>query len=297
MNTKPLVSVLMTAYNREKYIGEAIESVLASTYPHFELIIVDDGSTDNTVTIANNFAKKDERVAVYVNEKNLGDYCNRNRAATYANGKYIKYLDSDDTIYSDGLAYCVGQMEKYPDASFGLAMIDGDHSVPSVLMKSEDVIRRHFFQSTHLSAGPTGMIIKRDLFEKLDGFNPDFHMASDSFFNIKVASVTPVVLLKNRFFFYRIHEGQELNNRMGYFVYGYLANKKMLTLDLPLTKNEKEILFKRFNTLHAIALMRHAFFKGKVRESLVVMKQTNFDFADIFKAISNKLFEKLFSKV
>ena len=60
--TNPLVSVLMTAYNRAEYIGKAIESVLASTYPNFELIIVDDGSTDDTLSIARNRAANDSRI-------------------------------------------------------------------------------------------------------------------------------------------------------------------------------------------------------------------------------------------
>ena len=64
----PLVSVLMTAYNREKYIAEAIESVLASTYTNFELIIVDDCSTDKTVEIAKSYEVKDNRIKVYIND-------------------------------------------------------------------------------------------------------------------------------------------------------------------------------------------------------------------------------------
>src|SRR5258705_9727856 len=98
MNPQPFVSVLMTAYNREKYIGEAIKSVLASGYTNFELIIVDDCSGDNTVTIAKTFEQRDARIKVYVNEKNLGDYPNRNKAAGYENGEFIMYLDSDDPI-------------------------------------------------------------------------------------------------------------------------------------------------------------------------------------------------------
>src|SRR5438309_1057271 len=101
--SNPLVSILMTSYNRERYIAEAIESALKSTYTEFELIIVDDGSKDRTVEIARSFESKDKRVKVYVNEHNLGDYPNRNRAAGYATGKYIKYLDADDMIYPWGL--------------------------------------------------------------------------------------------------------------------------------------------------------------------------------------------------
>src|SRR5450631_1699837 len=114
---KPFVSVLMTAYNREKYIAEAIESVLASTYTNFEFIIVDDGSVDTTVEIARSFELKDSRVKLYINEKNLGDYPNRNKAASYAKGKYLKYLDSDDMIFKDSLLKMVNAIEKYPDAA------------------------------------------------------------------------------------------------------------------------------------------------------------------------------------
>src|SRR6476646_10196463 len=101
METGILVSVLMTAYNREKYIAEAVESVLASTYTNFELIVVDDGSTDNTVTIAKSFEARDYRIKLYINEKNLGDYPNRNKAAGYASGEYIVFVDSDDWMLKD----------------------------------------------------------------------------------------------------------------------------------------------------------------------------------------------------
>ena len=96
METKPLVSVLMTAYNREKYIGLAIESILESTYSFFELIIVDDFSRDKTLSIAKSYEKIDSRIKVYQNSQNLGDYFNRNQVAKFAVGKYLKYIDADD---------------------------------------------------------------------------------------------------------------------------------------------------------------------------------------------------------
>ena len=71
--------------------------MLASSYQDWELIIVDDVSTDTSAAIAKSYEKKDARIKVYVNEQtNLGDYPNRNKAASYAKGKYIKYLDADD---------------------------------------------------------------------------------------------------------------------------------------------------------------------------------------------------------
>ncbi len=88
MTEQPLVSVLMTPYNREQYLPEAIESVLDSCYKNFELIIVDDNSNDGTLNIAKAYETKDKRIKVYVNENHLGDYANRNQAASYAGGKY-----------------------------------------------------------------------------------------------------------------------------------------------------------------------------------------------------------------
>ncbi|MES2849857.1 MAG: glycosyltransferase family 2 protein, partial [Bacteroidota bacterium] len=92
MPDKPLVSVLITAYNREKLIVETLESVLECTYKNIEIIIVDDGSKDNTLSVIKEFAEKDSRIRYYQNEKNLGDYPNRNKAASYARGEYIAYL-------------------------------------------------------------------------------------------------------------------------------------------------------------------------------------------------------------
>ena len=91
----PLVSVLTTDYNSEKHLAAAIESVLAQTMEDFELIVVDDCSTDRSVEIARLY-ENDPRVRIFINEENLGDYPNRKRAAFYASGKYIKYVDADD---------------------------------------------------------------------------------------------------------------------------------------------------------------------------------------------------------
>lgn len=286
IDPKPLVSVLMTVYNREKYVAEAIESVLNSTYQNFELIIVDDQSTDNSLLIAKSYEEKDRRVKVYKNEKNLQDYPNRNKAASYAKGKYLKFVDSDDKIFDWGLAYCVEQMERFPESSFGLSMIDDDDSIPSILMYSEEIIRKHFFHSTHLSTGPTGTIIKREFFEKLEGFDTRFFMANDLYFNIKIASLTPVVLLKRLFFLYRLHGLQEQNNPKGYLVYGFLVKKEIISqLNLPLKKEEIEFLKKKFHKEHAKALLKYMLLNKKFREGLSIMKKTNFGILDLMKGL------------
>jgi UDP-glucose 4-epimerase len=91
-----MVSIIMPAYNCSDFILEAVESVKKQTYSNWELLIVDDCSTDNTLSIINNLAEKDKRIIVLQNEKNLGAAASRNKAVEYANGRYIAFLDSDD---------------------------------------------------------------------------------------------------------------------------------------------------------------------------------------------------------
>lgn len=90
----PKVSIIMPSYNKEKYIAKAIESVINQTYKDWELIIIDDMSTDNSVEIIKTFT--DDRIVFLQNEKNIGMAANRNRALELAKGEYIALLDADD---------------------------------------------------------------------------------------------------------------------------------------------------------------------------------------------------------
>ena len=212
--TNPLVSVLMTAYNREKYIAEAIESVLASTYTNFELVIVDDCSSDNTVTIAKSYEAKDKRVKVYINEKNLGDYPNRNRAASYANGLYIKYLDSDDIIYPWGLEAMVYCMEVFPEAAFGLMIRSSQLNQPfPVFLLPEDAYRNFYFKGELIGMGPTGSIIKKKLFDEIGGFSGEPYVGDTGLW-YALASKSSLVCLPPGLIWWREHEEQQIKSEL-----------------------------------------------------------------------------------
>jgi len=167
----PLVSVLMTAYNREKYIAEAIESVLTQTFTDFELIIVDDRSGDKTHEITLAYAAKDPRIRVYRNEKNLGDYHNRNRAAELARGKYLKYVDSDDYIYTHGLQVMVDMIQRFPSAAVALgAPSDWVRPFP-IELSPYDAYRRHYFEAPVLAKASLSAIILASAFRSVGGFS------------------------------------------------------------------------------------------------------------------------------
>ena len=94
---RPLVSVIMPAYNAERYLEQAVQSVLAQTYERWELLILDDCSTDRTASIGAALARKDPRILLYRNPRNLGAAQTRNRGFALAEGEWAALLDSDDS--------------------------------------------------------------------------------------------------------------------------------------------------------------------------------------------------------
>ena len=96
MKNQPLVSVVMPVYNGERFLKDAIESILNQTYKNFEFIIVDDGSTDDSLKIIKEYQKKDKRIRLIENKKNLGQAKSLNKGLSLAKGKYYAKMDSDD---------------------------------------------------------------------------------------------------------------------------------------------------------------------------------------------------------
>ena len=252
----PLVSILMTAYNRELFIAEAIESVLASSYNNFELIIVDDASVDNTAKIAKRYFETDQRIKLFVNENNKGQFKNRNIAASYASGKYLKYVDSDDVIYPNSINMMVNAMEAFPDAGLAFCLTHGPCKKPlPYIIYPEEALEQHFFGGGLLFCGPSGLIFKKTVFEMVGGFE-EFGMPSDNHCTLKIATKFPVVAVNRDLFWWRQHPQQVFSMNMGnhlniFFNYSYiksimdhahlsLKQKKLIM------RNQKKIFFYKY---------------------------------------------------
>lgn len=126
----PSISVILPVYNSQDYIKKAIESTLSQTFRDFELIIVNDGSSDNTLNIINSFT--DERIRV-INQSNQGPGASRNNALDIARGDYIMFLDSDDWFCRDALEVAYGEIIKH-DADltfFKMINFDGENYYPN----------------------------------------------------------------------------------------------------------------------------------------------------------------------
>lgn len=210
MPAKPIISILTTVYNRENLLKETIESVMNSDFEYWEYIIVDDNSEDRSFAIASEYAERDSRIKVYRNESTLGDYPNRNRAASYASGKYIKYLDSDDLIYKHSISIMVDAMESFPVAALGLTynVINDTYPYPRIV-DPEFSIREEFLGKSILGVGPSATIIRNDIFREFKGFS-EKQFISDHDLWLKIASKYQVLKLQPSLIWWREHENQQI---------------------------------------------------------------------------------------
>ena len=249
--TSPAISVLMTTYNREKYVGAAIESVLNSSFKDFELVVVDDRSKDKTVDIVREWQAKDDRVKLFINEQNLGDYPNRNQAAAHATGKYLKYVDADDLIYPWGLQILWECMERFPEAGWGLCSLAQDNARPfPFVLETREAYRYHYLGPGLFHKAPLSSIIKKELFDAVGGFEPG-RMVGDFEMWHRLAFQSPVVLMPHGMVWYRAHDDQE-SNVIGEFeeVYRKISLKHLHAEPKPLTPAELRQVAQRKRKKH-----------------------------------------------
>lgn len=286
----PLVSVLMTSFNRELYIEEAIKSVLESTYSNFELIITDDRSTDRTVEIARQFEAQDKRVKVYINDQNLGDYPNRNKSASLATGKYLKYLDSDDIIYPYSIELMVKAMELYPDAGFCFChngQQDNRKPFP-ISFTPEQAYREHFFNQGFLYAGPGGTLIAKEKFDAVGGFS-GIRMVGDYELWLKLAAIYPSVKVQPGLIWWRVHEGQEFaagNSKQNLYIkMSYKVTMAALKHNnCPLSEEEKKIAVSNQKKLQARRIIK-LFASLKVQQATDIFKHSGLSFGDLMFSV------------
>lgn len=288
-NTAPLVSILMTAYNRERLISEAIDSVLSSTYQNFELIIVDDCSTDSTYYVAEKYAEKDKRISLYRNKYNLGDYPNRNQAAKYANGEYIKYLDSDDVIYPHGLEAMVYFMSGHPEAGFGLSVVGyADRPHPVVLSPRKSYLQ-NFFGKELFGRSPGSSIIRRTAFEALSGFS-GLRQAGDHEFWLAIARRYSMVTLPANLYWARCHSEQEQrkDDEIAKAIMHYrLQVDALFHPECPLTQEEVHKALERLQLGHSKQFWRTMFRGSGVANAFRYKNRIGVPWAKLFFVLLN----------
>ena len=147
LKNNPLITIIVPVYNAEKYLSKCIESILTQTYTHFELLLLDDGSNDNSLSICDYYAKQDTRIRVF-SHLNMGVSATRNRGIELALGEYISFIDSDDWVKNNYLETLYSALRN--DLGMGLVIAAFDRcsnneiipiNVPSVLLKQNEIVR------------------------------------------------------------------------------------------------------------------------------------------------------------
>ena len=204
MNKKPTVSVIIPIYNRAHLVGRSIQSVLNQTYKDFEIIVVDDGSTDNTEDTIREFQKKDKRIKYIRRKKNKGSSAARNTGIKAAGGEYIAFQDSDDEWLPEKLKK---QIDVFKNISSEVGIIYSDmwrivgnkkkYFYSPEIMSEDKIIYEQSLDYRVANIGIQTALLKKKIFNKVGMFDEEFHRFIDLEFFIR---------LSKHYHFYHIKE-------------------------------------------------------------------------------------------
>jgi glycosyltransferase involved in cell wall biosynthesis len=241
------VSVVMPCYNSGKFVSCAIESILNQTFADFELIIIDDGSTDNTVLEITKH--KDDRIRFYSLKENKGNYFARNMGLCFANGKYVCVMDADDLSSVKRLAIQCDYMNSHPN--IGAIGSQGELIDEKGILLNKKFVRplvspaqlKIFLLMDNYILHPSlmirsGLLKKHQLF-----YNEKYRYASDFDFVSRCAGLFPVRNIHNNLIMYRVHGTQiSTKNRVWQTEYAdQIRLSRLKAFKIRLTENEKKI--------------------------------------------------------
>ena len=251
--SNPLVSIIMPAYNAEKYISESINSVIEQTFRNWELIVVDDGSCDATKDIIEKFALKDSRIKPVFRENNSGKpSIAKNYAYDMVNGDFIAFLDSDDLWMREKLEK---QVKLLKDSDYKLCytggyFIDEDgKKTGSFLPRYENgyIFKKMLFR---YEINNQSVLIKKDVFKK---FNENITIGEDYNFFMHIIFHNKVCNIKEKLIKYRVHNNSITRARKKDLSEGTLVTLREL--------NEKYNIMKKYPLEYFISLIRAYRFK------------------------------------
>jgi len=247
----PLVSVLMPAYNCEQYIAEAIESIIQQTYTNWELIIVDDGSTDSTAQIIKSYQTKDERIILYQFSENKGIPFARNKCLELAKGEYLGNLDSDDIALPQRLEKQIQFMEQNLEigicGTWAKAINDNNQEIGIYRppQDNQNIIFNLLF-ATHFMVNTSMMIRKKTIliYQKKYEVTEDYKFLMDSIKNGVVLSNYADILITFR----RLETGVSLSKAS-------IQQNQVINISWEFLTNHFGSLDSRFEKYHRESLL------------------------------------------
>ncbi len=205
---KPLVSVIMSVYNAEEFLRMAVISILNQTYKDFEFIIIDDGSTDSSLSILQSF--KDTRIRLLINEQNLKLPTSLNKGIAISKGKYIVRMDADDISFPKRIEKQVAYMESHPNAA--MAFCDMIHFSGRKILPDFNTnnLTPNGIKATLLFynvVNHNGVIINKSLFPNLN-YPTMYSVTEDLALWLIITKTHKIHYMRENLVLYRIHEKQ-----------------------------------------------------------------------------------------
>lgn len=212
-----LISVIVPVYNVEKYLAKCLNSVIHQTYENLQIIIIDDGSTDHSGRICDEYSKIDERIQV-IHQKNCGLSYARNAGLSVAKGEYIGFVDSDDWIHLDMYSHLIEIAEQYhADISIvevkkviNDAIEDEKYQRNKIEVLTQKEYAKRYFKigSQKILYYVWNRLYKRELFEA-NHFDERFSIGEDVIASYKAwEKANSIVLSKQRMYYYRQQSGK-----------------------------------------------------------------------------------------
>lgn len=191
-----MFSVVIPLYNKAHTISNTIETVLRQTCLDFEVVIVNDGSTDNSVEVIQDYTS-DERIRI-VHQENKGVSAARNTGVANSNYQYIAFLDGDDEWFPDYLMKMKEAIEKFPKHEFfcssGMSKSSGKYGNPRQIDKYDgEVVEFNFFENPHVFLHVGAVVVTKNIFDKAEGFPVGMKRNEDFTFLYKVALMSPPI--------------------------------------------------------------------------------------------------------
>jgi len=208
LNNKPKVSVIMSVYNGETFLNDAIESILRQTFSDFEFIIVNDKSTDNTENILREYIKRDERIKIIQNSENIGLTKSLNKAIKQSKGTYIARMDADDVSEPERLEKQIRFMGNNLNivlcGTLGWIIDDKGEKIKEKNLKTSyaDIKKSLLFNNQFIHSS---LFIRKDILDKEGFYDESFQKSQDYELILRLASKYQVANLPDRLIEWRMN--------------------------------------------------------------------------------------------
>jgi glycosyltransferase involved in cell wall biosynthesis len=211
MSARPLVSVVIPAFDRERFLADAIQSVLDQTYQPLEVIVVDDGSRDRSAAVARSFP------GVHVIEqKHAGPGAARNRGIAASRGDFLAFLDSDDVMPADKLELQVAYLREHPDVGCVLGreqlLFEPGAPWPAWSGITAELAERRPDIAALGEAPLMTMVVRAWVFERVGGFDDTHLHGDDADWLLRARQCAPVATLDSKVLYRRVHSGNLSND-------------------------------------------------------------------------------------